>query len=213
MDIGTSKILGGIGALLMFIGFIPGVPVYGGLPLIGLILVLVALWGLAGYFKDAGIFNNALIGSIAGVAGILVFAAVVLLAAVGFVSTIVPGWNGDWTSLSNINPGDISSNVTLEIIGPFLATILIAVVVLFLVFVAVAYFYRKSLKILADKTGVGMFRTTGTLLLVGAVLTIILIGIILIWIAMLLLAIAFFSMRTQQPQPPTSAPTQTPTQV
>jgi uncharacterized membrane protein len=172
------------------------------------VLVLAALWGLAGYYKESGIFNNALIGSIAGVAVIFVFVAVVLLAAVGFINTIVPGWNGDWTSLPNINPGAIRTNITLENIGPFLATILLAVVILFLVLVAVAYFYRKSLKILADKTGVGMFRTTGTLLLVGAVLTIILIGIILIWIAMLLLAIAFFSIRTQQPPPPTAAPTQ-----
>jgi uncharacterized membrane protein len=213
MYIGTSKILGGIGALLMFIGFIPRISVFGGLSLIGLILVLVALWGLAGYYKEAGIFNNALIGSIAGVAGVLVFAAVILFAAIGFVSTIVPGWNGDWASLSNINPGDIGTNTTLENIGPFLATILLAVVILFLVLLAVAYFYRKWLRILADKTGVGMFRTTGTLLLVGAVLTIILIGIFLIWVAMLLLAISFFSIRTQQPQPPTATPTQAPTQV
>jgi uncharacterized membrane protein len=197
----------------MFVGVIPWISVYGGLSFVGLILVLAALWGLAGYYKNAGIFNNALIGSIVGVAGIFIFAAVILSGLTGFLRTVVPGWNGDWASLPNINPGDIRANVTLENMGPFLATILLAVVILCLFLLTAAYFYRKSLNIIADKTGVGMFRTTGTLLLVGAVLTIILIGIILIWVAMLLLAIAFFSMRTQQPQPPTSAPTQTPTQV
>jgi uncharacterized membrane protein len=208
MDIATSKIIGGVGALLVFIGIFPQISVFGGLPLVGVILVLIALWGLAGAYKEAGIFNNALIGSAVGVVGVFGLAAIIFFAAIGFVQEIVPGWNGDWTALQNIGPGDISANITLETIGPFIATILLAVVVLFVIFLLVAYFYRKSLRMLADKTGVNMFRTTGTLLLIGAVLTIILVGVILIWIAMLLLAIAFFSIRSQEPQPVPSAPTQ-----
>ena len=201
MDIATSKILGGVGALLMFVGVIPQISVFGGLPLLGLILVLVALWGLAGYYKDSGIFNNALFGSITGVAGIAVFVAIIILVAVGFIRAVVPSWTGDWASIPNINPGDISTNLTLESIAPFLGTFLIALVILFLVAVSVAYFYRKSLTMLAEKTGAGMFRTTGTLLLIGAVFTVILVGIILIWISILLLAIAFFSIRIPQSRP------------
>jgi uncharacterized membrane protein len=49
------------------------------------------------------------------------------------------------------------------------------------------------------KTSISLFGTTGTVLLVGAVLTIIGVGIILIWVAMLLLAIAFFQIK---PPPP-----------
>jgi uncharacterized membrane protein len=65
--------------------------------------------------------------------------------------------------------------------------------------VITAIFLRKSLGLLSNKTGVGLFGTTGLLILVGAVLTIIAIGLILVWIAMLILAIAFFQMKPQQP--------------
>lgn len=54
-----------------------------------------------------------------------------------------------------------------------------------------------------------MFRTAGTLLWWGAILTIIFVGIILVWIAWLILAIAFFSMKlapTQAYTPPYQAP-------
>jgi uncharacterized membrane protein len=47
-----------------------------------------------------------------------------------------------------------------------------------------------------------MFGTTGTIILIGAVLTIIGIGLLLLWIALLLLAVAFFQIRPQQTQPP-----------
>jgi len=55
-----------------------------------------------------------------------------------------------------------------------------------------------------------MFSTAGLLLLIGAVLTIIVIGVIVVWIAMILLAVAFFSIKpataqaTQSTSPPPS---------
>jgi len=82
----------------------------------------------------------------------------------------------------------------------------LAVVVLFILLVIAAIFYRKSLNMLSSKSGVGMFSTAGLLLLIGAILTIIVIGIIIIWIAIILLAVAFFSIKTQTAQPPESAP-------
>lgn len=202
MDIATSKILGGIGAILIFIGVFPQISFFGSLPFIGAILVLAALWGLARYYNDQGIFNNALYGSTAGVVGIFAIGAAIFLSAIDFIRQFAPNWNGDLTTLPNIGPGEIRTDLTWESIVPFLATILIAVVLIFIVFVAVAYFFRKSLQRLADKTGVGMFRTTGTLLLIGAISTIILVGVVFLWIAVLLLAISFFSISSQQNPPP-----------
>lgn len=47
MTLGSSKTIGGIGALLLFIGFLPFAGLYSGLlGLIGLILVLIAMKGL-----------------------------------------------------------------------------------------------------------------------------------------------------------------------
>jgi len=82
--------------------------------------------------------------------------------------------------------------------------------VLFILLVIAAIFYRKSLNMLSSKSGVGMFSTAGLLLLIGAVLTIIVIGVIVVWIAMILLAVAFFSIKpataqaTQSTSPPPS---------
>jgi len=45
-----------------------------------------------------------------------------------------------------------------------------------------------------------MFGTAGLMILIGAVLTIVLVGFILLWVAMILLAVAFFSIKTQPAQ-------------
>jgi len=59
---------------------------------------------------------------------------------------------------------------------------------------------------LAEKTGVGLFGTTGLILLIGAVLTIILIGFLLLWVALILLTVAFFSIKPEPTPPPPTAP-------
>jgi len=209
VDFETSKNLGGIGAILMFIGILPYISLYGLTLLVGALLVLIAMKGMADYYKDAGIFNNVLYGTIAGIVGIVVFVAVILTAAIGFIADILPNWNGDWTSLTQLNPADVSTNIAFSNIGTFAAAVLISFVVLFIFVLVVALLYRKSLEILRSKTGVGLFGTTGTILLIGAVLTIIAIGLILVWIAMLLLAIAFFQLRPQPTQTATSPESQT----
>jgi uncharacterized membrane protein len=115
-----------------------------------------------------------------------------------FIYAIYPTWNGDWAALPGLTPD--ASAIDPTAIMPFLTAILVVLVVLFFTAIIVAIFMRKSLNTLSAKTGVGLFGTTGLLLLIGAVLTIIAVGFILIWIAMLIMAIAFFSMKPQQPQ-------------
>jgi uncharacterized membrane protein len=199
MNIMTTKYLGGIGALLIFIGLIPGIATYGLLALAGLVMVLAALYGLAGIYKEQAIFNNAILGTVIGVGGVVVIGVVVFFTLVDFLKAIVPGWNGDLTSLQNLTPADISANITLQTIQPFIASFLVAVLLLFIIAIAVGFFFRRSFTLVANKTGTSLFATTGLLILIGAVFTIILIGLVLIWIAMLLLGIAFLTIRTQPP--------------
>ncbi len=120
MSIETSKILGGIGALLMFIGVIPYVNYFGVIELIGLILVMVALYGLGSYYKEGGIFNNALYGLIMGIVGGVVSVAVVIVVILSsltdFLYTLFPDWNGDWTALSGLTPN--TSNISLNGVCP-----------------------------------------------------------------------------------------------
>lgn len=212
MLVETSKILGGVGALLMFIGIIPYVNYFGVIELIGLILVLVALYNLASHYKEGGIFNNALYGLITGIVGGVVAIAVVIITVLtsitDFLHTIFPGWNGDWTTLSGLTPN--LSNLSLDNIMPLLTGIIVGFIILWVFAIIAAYFIRRSLGTLSAKSGVGLFSTAGLLLLVGAVLIIAFgIGLILIWVSALLIAIAFFQIKPQQAQPTTPPPAPT----
>ena len=205
MTLESSKNLGGIGAILMFIGVLPYINFYGIIPLVGLILVLIAMKGFADYYKEAGIFNNALYAFILAIVGVVAFIAILFIAALGLLSQLgLSAANmADWaTILSTYDWTGTGFNTLMN----FAAYVIADLVVLFVFVLVTAIFLRKSLRLLSAKTGVGMFGTTGLILLIGAILTIIVIGILLIWIAMLLLAVAFFSIRTQQAPPP--SPTQ-----
>jgi uncharacterized membrane protein len=206
----TSKNLSGVGALLIVIGSLGFIVPYAGiLSLIGLILLLIGLKGLADYYHEGGIFNNALYGLITGiVGGVISIAAViitVLTSLTDFLYTLFPDWNGDWTALSGLTPNP--SNLSLDSIAPFLAGIFAVLIILWVSSIIAAFFIRRSLGTLSVKSGVGLFSTAGLLLLIGAVLIILFgIGLILIWISALLLAIAFFKIRPQPAQAPPPPP-------
>ena len=197
MHLETSKNLGGIGAILMFIGVLPIFTGSGIISLIGLILVLVAAKGFADYYKESGIFSNALYGILLAIVGAIIavvvaFVALVsLFAELGLTLTNIQ----DWSSLSAID----WQTVGFDIIGRFLGSIVLVVVVAWVFAIIAAFFVRKSLGLMSAKTGVGMFGTAGILILVGAIIPVL--GWILIWIALLLLAVAFFSVKTAPEQP------------
>ena len=200
MTLESSKNLGGIGALLMVIGALPFLGAYTSiLSLIGLILVLIALNGLANYYSERGIFNNALYGILTAIVGGIATVAIVIVALLDFLTDIgIDIVNmTDWTAFSRI---DFESIVTLDAIWPFLATLVLGLVVLFVFVVVSAFFIRRSLNLAAAKTGVGMFHTAGLMMLIGAFLTIIVIGFLLIWIAAILLIVAFFQIRAMPQQ-------------
>lgn len=209
MSIETSKTLGGIGAILMFIGIIPVINTYGIIELVGLILVFIALYNFASYYSERGIFNNALFALVTGIAGGIVTAGVVVVTVLtsltDFLYTVYPDWNGDWTALSGLTPDP--SNITPDAIFPFLAGLFTALIILWIFGIISAFFVRRSLISLSAKSNVGLFSTAGLLIIIGAVLIIALgIGLILIWIGALILAIAFFQMKPKESQP--AAPAQ-----
>ena len=87
-----------------------------------------------------------------------------------------------------------------------------ALIVAFIFYLLTAISYKKSFDILAEQTGEKMFGTAGLLLLIGAALTIIIIGLLKMFIAWIVLTVAFFSIKTPEtfqvaalatpPQPP-----------
>jgi uncharacterized membrane protein len=203
MTLESSKTLGGIGAILMVIG--PLASVYTGvIGLVGLILVLVAFNGLADYYKERRIFNNVIFGVIAAIIGGVIAVAVVVTAAIDMLPVLgihISNWT-DWTALQNFNWQGFTNWSAL---APYVAAIVGALVVLFVFIVVAAIFLRRSLNTVSEKSGTHLFATTGLLVLIGAVLTVIVIGFVLLWVAMILLAVAFFEIETE----PTQAQTKT----
>jgi uncharacterized membrane protein len=206
MTLESSKNMGGIGAILLFLGVLPWIAPYGWIiALAGLILALLGFKGLADYHREAGIFNNALYTVILAIVGAVVFVAILVTSALGLLASVgleianVSQWS---TTLSD--PNFWQSHMNL--LWTFLGQVIIGFVVLWVCLIIAAVFLRKSLGLASLKTGVGMFGTTGMLILIGAIIP--LIGLILVWIGLLLLAVAFFQVRpvAQQPTQPT-APT------
>jgi uncharacterized membrane protein len=197
MTLQSSKTLGGIGALLMVISpiLVSGFTLLVGL--IGLILVLIAIKGLSDHYMDAGIFNNSLYGVITSIIGGVVFVAALLVTALSFLDVIGFDPYTDWSDPAVFSNIDWSGVITFEIFADYAAALIGSVVILFIFAVIAAIFYRKSLTALAQKSGVGLFGTAGLILLIGAVLTIIALGFLLIWIALILLTVAFFQIRTE----------------
>jgi uncharacterized membrane protein len=199
MTLETNKTLGGIGALLIVIGFVGvfGSGYAGILDLIGIILVLIAMKGFGDHYKEDGIFNNALYGVILSIVGAVAFVGAIVVGVLQLLST-----GFDWTNAAMWQ----EEFMDFANLWNFIGTIIIALVVLFIFAVISAIFYRKSLSLLAKKSGVNMFSTAGLLLLIGAVLTIIIVGFILILVAVILIAVGFFSIKTEPAQPPPVPP-------
>ena len=197
-NVESSKTLAGIGTLLLFLSFIPIIG------LIGIILLIIGLKGLSAHYKDESIYQHAIKGLIFGIIGIVAVSMLSILVLVG----------------------DIFSVFTLGLTG-IVGGILIFVAVLIVAFVfylLMAMNFRHAFDTLAERSGENMFHTVGSLLFYGAVLTIIVVGFFLVWIAWIIAAIAFFSMKstptqpisqqqygyTPPPPPPTAQPTQGP---
>jgi uncharacterized membrane protein len=69
-----------------------------------------------------------------------------------------------------------------------------------------AVFFRRALNLTGDHLNVKMFRTAGLLVLIGAVLTIVIVGAVISLVANILLAVAFFQIRASPPPPPPPPP-------
>ncbi len=209
MTLESSKTLGGIGAILLFIGVLPFLQYLWVIGLVGVILVLVALHNFANVYKESGIFSNAMYGvaiAIVGgiVAAILAF-AVVLTNLKDFITQVYPGWNGNWASLQGMTPN--TSNIDPTAIFPFISGILVVLVIVWIFAIIAAFFVWRSLKQVSNKTSMGLFGTAGLILLIGAIIPIL--GLLLMWISALILAIAFFTLKPpEQPMQSTAPPLQ-----
>ncbi len=197
MNLELRKALGFVGAILMVVSF-AGIAgrLYEGLPLLaGIILVLIALKGFADHYKEKSIFNNSLYGTIIVIVGI---AAAVLIFIILILPLAPQLKELDWTNTAAVQ--EFIRTHLRSFLGPIVGAYLTTVISL----IISAWFFRKSLDALSTKSGEKIFETAGLIWLIGAVLSIILVGLVIIWVAWIIIAVGFFSMKTTKEnlQPP-----------
>jgi uncharacterized membrane protein len=209
MNLESSKTLGGIGAILLFVGVFPFLNYFGIIDLIGAILILVGLHGVGEHYHDPRIFRNAIYGIVIGIVGaviaVVVALTVVLSNVVSILQQVYPGWDGNWATLQSMTPDPnafTSGNFDPNQFIPLIIGAIAILAIVWIFSIIAAFFLRRSLKQVSEKTTIGLFATSGLLLLIGAFLTIVFLGFILMWIAALLLAIAFFQIKHTEPVPP-----------
>jgi len=187
MTVESGKTLAGIGSLLMGLSFAS---------IIGFILLILGAKDIAEHYKDQSIYQNILKGGLFSIIGTICASIGVGVIWSALVFTIV--------------------TVGLGFLGGILGAV-VGIVFLIIGFVfqlMAAKILRPTFNTLADRSGVNYFRTAGQLLWIGAVLTIVIVGIFLVAVSFIILAVAFFSMRSDvaspsysQPAPNTQPPT------
>jgi uncharacterized membrane protein len=140
---------------------------------------------------------------------IVIALTVVLSNVTSFIYQLYPGWNGDWTSLQGMTPDTsqfTSGNFDVATLYPLIVGVIAVLAILWIFAIISMFFVWRSLKNVSAKSNVGLFGTAGLLLLIGAILIIAFgLGLILMWIGALLLAIAFFQLKSIEPPPAATA--------
>ena len=145
--------------------------------IVGYILVIVAVKQISDDLQDKAIFRDLVIAAATGIIGAFAGAFVI------FGSLLAFGRTGSG-------------------IGGLLAGLFIVWVFL----VVSAIFLRRTYATMGQRLGVGSFKTAATLYLVGAILTIVVVGFLVLFIAQVVQAVAYFSIPDQPPMQGAGAP-------
>jgi len=135
------------------------------LNIVGYILVLIATKYVSDELGDKSIFDNMLYAVIAGIVGVAAAAFIIFTGA----------------AFSAIS-------FAASAIGGVIVGLAIAWVFL----IVSSIFIRRSYNAMSTRLNIGYFKTAGTLYFIGAILTIILVGFIILFVAAIIQIIAFF---------------------
>lgn len=174
-----SKTLAMEGSILLLLGLVPYVGWV--LGIIGVILLMRGMKELSSYYQDNEIYQN----SLTGVKYYIIALIALAVSGAGFVIGVV---------VAGIGAAIVIGNVIGFTVG--IAFLIIA----FVFYVLAAANLRKTFDALAQKTGEHSFATAGTLLWIGSLLTILVIGLLLIFIAWIFAVVGFFTMKAPQQQ-------------
>jgi uncharacterized membrane protein len=182
-----AKSLGAVGSILVVLTAVPSVGAL--LGIVGFILMLVAIKNISDVVGDKSIFSNMLVAVGLAIAGIVVGALVLVGSVLRFVGLNALSLGPDF------NPSTVPTGDWVGLIG----SLLLGLAVVWIMLVVSAVYVRRSYGSIASKLNVGMFGTAGLLYLIGAATTIILVGFLLLFVAQILVLVAFFSIPNQPP--------------
>ena len=190
VELSNIKTIGKVGALLTLLGgFIPFIgPIIG---IVGFVLVLIAVKSISELVKDNDIFKNYLIDFILSIISIVMILVIMLI---GFINVGGFSW---LTSLQDINIQDLST--FWDFFGGIIEYAIMALIIGWILWVIGAIYLRRSYNSIAKHTNVSLFRTTGTVYLIGALTTIILIGFVILFVGRIIEVIAYFSLPDELP--------------
>jgi|GEM_PF-452697 len=193
VNISTQKMLGGIGSILILLGWMTGVGILFGI--VGAVLWLVSMYQLSNILGKPTIFQKALIGFILNVAGMVIaFAPFALTMVITFPFGLLAK-----ILLFNLTT-DETLDVTLDIselgFGALIVitVALIAIIVAYAIFVFGFYLQKQAYETLAQATAHNLFKIAGLLMFIGAITTILFgLGLLLIIVGYIVLTVAFFT--------------------
>ena len=195
-----AKTLGGVGAILVLLSFVPTVGVLFGIA--GFIMVLVAVKYIADDLKDKKIFNNMILAVLLAIVGIAVGSVVV-------IGTVVNAFLNGYFNGTNFAPSTAVTTAQWVTFGTAIGLGLLAAWAMFL---ASAVYLRRSYTTIGTKLNVNMFGTAGLLYLIGAATTIVAVGFLVLLVAQILTAVAFWSIPVAQQEQWQGAVAPSPTQ-
>jgi uncharacterized membrane protein len=171
VNISTQKMLGGIGYILILLGWMPRIGIV--LSLVGFVLWLISMYQLSNILRKPSIFQKVLIGFILGIVGVVIAFAFGLMTGVSLFASV----RGEAGAILGLGLG-----------------VAFAILVAYATLVVSFYFYKEAYEILAQATAHNLFKIGGLLLFIGAI-TIILfgLGLLLMIVGNIVLAVAFFT--------------------
>jgi len=201
MNVGLeySKTLAGEGSILLLLSLVP----YAGwiLGIIGVVLLLRGMKELSNYYQDEEIYKNAL-------TGVKFYIVALVAVGVAIAAFVVGIWSATGFTFT-------STFVPTVAFGVGLAAFVAGIIVAFVFYIFATMHLRRTFNTLAEKSGEASFVTAGKLLWWGAIFSIIVVGLLLIFVAWIFATIGFFTMKPkplQQYNPQQSANVQPSTQ-
>ena len=182
-----AVILGRIGILLPFGGFIPIRFLNLLFPVAGTILILIAFHKFSKLFENDKVFNYQILAFIINLIG---FAIGFSLMIIG-IQDIIQTWGKPLTT-DPIN--GLFAILKVMFTDPFVVA---GISIIYIASVISTYMSFKAYELLAEYTGVEFFRKAGFLNFIGAVLNLIIIGFVLQLTAKILYIVAYFTLEPE----------------